>query len=133
MPNASKSPPPAGSGKPAAKPRREALPSFIRFQSTEDLDRKVRAVLDQAERAKDPARHRDAVADLVVALTGRGLDAYFLEPLEAAGAGFVTRQSAALGLAGARQVMGSVIRSIIGRMDGAQLLSVCGAIRGFQA
>jgi hypothetical protein len=63
----------------------------------------------------------------------RGLDAYFLEPLEVAGAGFVTRQSAKLGLPGAQQVMGSVIRNIIGRMDGDQLRSVCGSIRGFMA
>jgi hypothetical protein len=32
-------------------------------------------------------------------------------------------------MAGVQQVMGSVIRKIIGRMDSAQLLSVCGSIR----
>jgi hypothetical protein len=31
---------------------------------------------------------------------------------------------------GAQQVIGTVTRNIIGRMDAAQLLSVCGSIRG---
>jgi hypothetical protein len=38
-------------------------------------------------------------------------------------------QSASLGLAGVQQVMGSVVRQIIGRMDSPQLISVCGTIR----
>ena len=123
-------------GSPPEKParrKREAPPASLRFACTAELERKIATVLGRMEQAKDPVQHRDALADLVVALTGRGLDAYFLEPLEQAQAGFVTRQSAALGLAGARQVMGSVIRGIIGRMDGPELLSVCGSVRGFMA
>ena len=37
----------------------------------------------------------------------------------------IVAQSAALGMTGVQQLMGSVIRNIIGRMDGPQLLS-CG-------
>jgi len=43
--------------------------------------------------------------------------------------GYLVEQSANLGLAGVQQVMGSVIRRIIGRMNSPQLLSVCGSIR----
>ena len=57
------------------------------------------------------------------------MDFYFLEQLKLAKAGFITQQSANLGMAGALQVIGSVIRNIIGRMDEPQLLSVCGSIR----
>ena len=52
-----------------------------------------------------------------------------MKPLKLAKAGFIVQQSANLGLAGAQQVMGSVIRNIIGRMDRPQLLSVRGSIR----
>ena len=40
-------------------------------------------------------------------------------------------QSASLGMTGVQQIMGSVIRNIIGRMDGPQLLSVGNSLRQF--
>ncbi len=115
-------------GKPAT--RSSAQPS-LRFQLSPELYQQTLSVLDTLEQAEDPAEYRDALADLVGTLTNSGLDAYFLEPLKLAKAGFISQQSASLGLAGARQVMGSVIRNIIGRMDGPQLLSVCGSVRTF--
>jgi hypothetical protein len=66
-----------------------------------------------------------------VELTNCGLDHYFLEPLKLAKPGFMVEQSANLGMLGVKQVMASVIRQIFGRMDGPQLLSVCGSIRQF--
>jgi hypothetical protein len=113
-----------GSAKPASQPS-------LRFHFPKELHQRTLAVLDSLEQAEDPVEHREELAVLVGALTNSGLDAYFLEPLKQAKAGFISQQSASLGLAGARQVMGSVIRNIIGRMDGPQLLSVCGSIRTF--
>jgi hypothetical protein len=114
-------------------PAKPAAGPSLRFRVPDALHRKTLAALKAVEGAKDPTDHRDVLAEVVVALMERGLDAYFLEPLEVAEAGFMTRQSAKLGLSGAQQVMGSVIRNIIGRMDGDQLRSVCGSIRGFMA
>jgi len=114
----------------AASPKPKARPS-LRFQLSEELHGRTLAVLKALEQAEDPLQDRDDLADLVVELTHSGLDAYFMEPLKQAKAGFVVQQSANLGMAGARQVMGSVVRNIIGRMDGPQLLSVCGSIRQF--
>jgi len=57
------------------------------------------------------------------------MDYYFAKQLKLAKPGFLVEQSANLGLAGVQQVMGSVIRQIIGRMDRPQVLSVCGSIR----
>jgi hypothetical protein len=54
-----------------------------------------------------------------------------MKPLKLARPGFLVEQSASLGLAGVQQVIGSVVRQIIGRMDGPQLVSVCGSIRQF--
>jgi hypothetical protein len=59
------------------------------------------------------------------------MDNYFMEPLKLSKTGFITEQSASLGMAGAVQVLSSVSRTIIGGMDSPQLLSVCGSIRKF--
>lgn len=120
-------------GKPVKKPaKRSAPPSkpFLRFYHSEALRRKTLAVLDTIEQAEDPTRHRDALADVALELMNSGFDYFFMQPLKLAKAGFIVQQSANLGLAGAQQVIGSVIRNIIGRMDGPQLISVCGSIRG---
>jgi hypothetical protein len=108
----------------------EAAPS-LRFHYDPELHARVLAVLEALEQAADPGEHREALGDVVVELTNAGLGAYFLDPLEAAEAGFLARRSAGLGIAGAQKVMGSVIRSIIGRMDPPQVLSVCASIRAF--
>lgn len=59
------------------------------------------------------------------------MDYFFMDPLRRAKVGFIVEQSASLGLASVQQVMASVIRRVIGRMDGPQLLSVCDSIRKF--
>jgi hypothetical protein len=88
-------------------------------------------VLEAVETSPDPSQHRKALAELVVGLTRSGMDAYFIAPLKLSKAGFITEQSAALGMAGAVQVLSSVIRNIIGGMGEPQLRSVCGSIRRF--
>ncbi|MCB1973856.1 MAG: hypothetical protein KDE65_05055 [Burkholderiaceae bacterium] len=83
------------------------------------------------EGAPDATAHRGALADIAIELMKSGFDGYFLAPLKKAKAGFLIEQSANVGLMGAQQVIGSVTRNIIGRMDAPQLLSVCGSIRAF--
>ena len=90
---------------------------------------KTLTLLSTVELAQDPTAHRDALSNLVVELANSGMDYYFMRQLKLAKPGFVVEQSANLGMAGVQQVMGSVIRQIIGRMDKPQLLSVCGSIR----
>jgi hypothetical protein len=114
--------PPSGQPSPDSKP-------FLRFHHSEALRKKTLAVIVDVEQAEEPATHRDALADLVVALTNSGLDYYFMKQLKLAKPGFLVEQSASLGMLGTQQVMGTVIRQVIGRMDGPQLLSVCGSIR----
>ncbi|MEO8506198.1 MAG: hypothetical protein ABI593_01055 [Betaproteobacteria bacterium] len=102
---------------------------FLRFHHSAALRRKTLTLLTGLEQAEDATAHRDALAKLVIELTSNGMDYYFMKPLKRAKPGFVVEQSANLGLAGVQQVMGSVVRQIIGRMDGPQLVSVCGSIR----
>ena len=102
---------------------------FLRFYYSDGLRKKTLSVLSALEQSQDATAHRDALANVIADLTNSGMDYYFMKPLKLAKAGFIVQQSANLGLAGAQQVMGSVIRNIIGRMDRPQLLSVCGSIR----
>jgi hypothetical protein len=103
----------------------------MRFHHSEDLRARTLALLSSLERAKDPERHRDDLANIVVEMTDAGMDCYFMKPLKQSKAGFIVQQSARVGMAGTLQVLATVIRNIIGRMDGPQLLSVCGSIRHF--
>ncbi len=116
-----------------ARPTREAPSTdpFLRFHHPAPLRKKTLAVLDRLEASTDPTDHREALADIVVELTRSGMDAYFMKPLKRAKAGFITEQSAHLGMAGAMQVLSSVIRRIIGGMGSPQLLSVSGSVRQF--
>lgn len=121
-----------------SKPQKQAvdtvqpLPSdkpFLRFYHPESLRTKTLAVLTALEQAQDPTRHRNALTDIALELTDSGLDYYFLRPLKLANAGFITEQSAHMGMGAVKRVMAPVIRNVIGNMDRQQLLTVCHHIR----
>jgi len=101
----------------------------LRFFYSDELQAKTLQLLDTLEQAEDPKKHRGTLGELVVELTNTGMDYYFIKPLQLAGVGFVVQQSANLSMAAALKIIGSVIRNIIGRMDKAQLIAVCGYIR----
>jgi hypothetical protein len=107
---------------PPAKP-------FLRFYHSESLRAKTLIVLATLEKAKDAKQHRQALADIVVELTDTGLEYYFMRPLKLANAGFITEQSASLGIGAVKRVFGSVIRNIIGGMGNPQIVSVSSSIR----
>ena len=104
---------------------------FLRYFHSEDLRERTLSVLTLLEESPDAIAHRGALADVVVDLMKSGLDCYFMGPLKKAKAGFVVEQSAKMGLMGAQQVIGSVIRNIIGRMEAPQLLSVSCSVSYF--
>jgi hypothetical protein len=97
-----------------------AKPSLRFFHST-SLRTRTNKVLAAMDRDEDPTQHVGALSSLVVDLTEAGLDYYFLRPLEQAKVGFVARQTASLGMAGALRVMSPVIRTILARTNSAQL------------
>jgi len=109
-------------------PSRSPQP-FLRFYHSESLRAKTLDVLSTIEKATDAKPHRDTLANLVVELTDSGMEYFFLRPLKLAKAGFVVEQSARFGMAAATGMIASATRTIIGRMDQAQVLAVCGYIR----
>lgn len=106
----------------------KAEPS-LRFYHSKALRQKTETVLGALEAAPDHPRHADAMAGLVSELIEAGMDYYFLRPLKLAEVGFVTEQSARLGLSGAVKVISSVSTKIILRMDGKQLRVVASYIQ----
>lgn len=117
------------SSTPPAEPSPAGGKYFLRFYHSAALRTKTLATLMAVEQAPDPTRYRDTLSDLAMELTDAGLEYYFLRALDVAKAGFVTRQSASVGIGTVKRVMGPVIKNIIGHMDKDQLLAVCRHIR----
>ena len=120
-PPARKSAPPAD---PSSKP-------FFRFSHSKALRVRTLAVIEAIEQAEDATLHSQALADVSVELMRGAMDYFFMAPLKLAKVNFLVRKSASLGMAGTLQVMGTVSRNILGRMDTPQLVSVCASIRRF--
>lgn len=112
----------------SARPKPPAGP-FLRFHHSDALRAETLEVLAAVEQAPDPRQHREALADLAARLMDSGLDYYFLRALRLAKAGFVVEQSAHVAMAGASRVLATVVRNILVRMSGAQLLAVCSHLR----
>ena len=101
----------------------------LRFYHSGALRTRTSRVLTTLDRAEDPTQHVGPLSALVADLTEAGLDYYFLRPLQQAKVGFVARQTAGLGMAGALRIMSPVIRNILGGMNAAQLRIVVRHIR----
>lgn len=105
----------------------------LRFHHSQKLRKKTIDALNIVENAENASAHSGQLTDLVLELTDTGMEQFFLQSLKDAKVNFVVLQSAALGLAGVQKVMGTVVRTFIGRMDHRQILSVCSSIRQFMA
>jgi hypothetical protein len=131
-PAAAPAKPPVAVKAPASKapvaPKAPAEPS-MRFYHSRALREKTHAVLEALEAAPGHPRHGDALADLVTELIEAGMDYYFMRALKQAKVGFVTEQSARMGMSGAVKLISSVNRKFIVRMDKDQLLVVAQHIR----
>ncbi len=101
----------------------------MRFYHSKALREKTHAVLESVEATPGHPRHGDALADLVTELIEAGMDYYFMRALKQAKVGFVTEQSARMGMSGAVKLISSVNRKFIVRMDKDQLLVVVRHIR----
>jgi hypothetical protein len=112
-------------------PARPSTKPFFRFCHSKALRTKTLAVLEAIEQADDATVHSKALADISVELMRAAMDYFFMGPLKLAKVNFLIQQSASLGMAGTLQVMGTVSRNILGRMDTPQLVSVCASIRRF--
>jgi hypothetical protein len=105
-----------------------AQPS-LRFFHSKALRKRTLEVLDAVEGDDDPTRHAAALTEVVTELTEAGFGYYLLKPLEMADSSFVVRQSASFGVGACLRVMTPIFRTVLGGMDGKQLVVVSGFIR----
>lgn len=121
--------PTRAAAKPAAKTVAKTAEPSLRFYHSRALRTKMNGVLDAVEAAPGHPKHGDAVSQLVTELIEAGMDYYFLRALKLADVGFVTEQSARIGMSGAVSLISSISAKFIGRMDRTQLLVVVNHIR----
>jgi len=117
--------------KPVARAAVSREPS-MRFLYSQALHDRTESVLLALETNPSHPKHGEVIADLTTALIEAGMDYYFLRALKEAKVGFVTEQSARLGLAGAVRLISSVSRKYIVRMNETQLLAVASHIRALR-
>lgn len=122
---------PAATGAVKPKESMEVIESkpHLRFYPAKELHSRLITLLNQIENSSDATLHSAKLSESVRELTTAGLDYYFVKTLKEARVGFVTQQSANLGLIGVQQVMAPVIRNIIGRLEHAQLQAIAQSIR----
>lgn len=101
----------------------------LRFFCSAGLRKRTDAVVARIEKDEDATRHAETLSRVVNDLTGEGLTYYFLRPLEEAKFGFVARQTARLGVAGALRFMSPMVGRILGGADTPQLRGVARHIR----
>jgi hypothetical protein len=104
---------------------------FLRFHHSRQLRTRTDAVLAAIDRDEEPASHAEKLAAVVVELTEAGLNSFFVEPLKAAKVGFLLEQTATYGISSALMVVSPVLRNVISRMDGEQVLVVAAHLRRF--
>ncbi len=105
----------------------------LRFNHSAALRNQTQKVLTAIDRDADPTQHSEALSSLVLALTGAGMEFYFLKPVKDAKFSFVARQTASLGISGAVRVMSPIVRSVLGGANGKQLRTVSKHIRALMA
>ena len=105
----------------------------LRFPLSPSLRTRTLKTLSRIDSDPAPSRHADDLSALAIALTESGMDHYFLKAVADAKLGFVARQTAGLGVAGAVRVMTPIVRSVLGGADAAQLRAVSKHIRGLMA
>jgi hypothetical protein len=101
----------------------------LRFFHSAALRTRSNKILAGIEQDKDPTQHVGALSNLVLDLTEAGFDYFFLKPLQQAKVGFVARQTASFGMAGALRIMSPAIRTILAGTNAAQLRIITRHIR----
>jgi len=104
---------------------------FIRFYHSQRLRAKTLAAIEAVENTEDASAHAPALAEVLVELLNGAMDYFFMRPLKLAKVNFIVLQSASIGMAATQQLVGTLTRSVIARMNTPQLVSLCGSLRRF--
>ena len=102
----------------------ESRADLVAYQISPELMAEAQEAL--AAVREDPAEEAnvETLLEVVLELTDRGMDFYYLEPLRRARVGTVTASAARLGIAAAGRSIPPIIRRVISSLDEEQLLSI---------
>ena len=98
--------------------------NLVAFQVSPELMQRAQEALATVRR--DPADEDgvERLVEVVLELTDRGMDFYYLEPLRRARAGTMTTSAARLGIAAAGRGIPPIIRRVISSLDEEQVLAI---------
>ncbi len=102
----------------------EGAPGWVAFEISSDLRQRAEAVVENIRSDTDKRRHAPALAEVVVAMTDRGLYYYFLHPLEEAKVGVVTRKAVDLALGTAGRTLPMVVKKTVNSLNDEQISSI---------
>ena len=100
------------------------------FELAPELLAKTEAIIGKLRSADDQRAYSKELIEVILELTETGLGAYYLRPLEIAKVGFASRSAAKVGIAAASKGIPVIVRRVIGKMSGEQLLTVAEFVDG---
>ena len=102
--------------------RRDA--GLVAFRISPDVLARAEAALEAVREDPGEEAGRAALLGVVLELTERGMDFYYLEPLRRARAGTVVTSAARLGIAAAGRGIPPIVRRVVSSLDDEQLLAI---------
>lgn len=94
------------------------------FQISPELMRRARQAVAAVRADPGHEPHVEELVEVVVELTDRGLDFYYMEPLRRARAGAMTASAARVGLAAAGRGIPAIIRRVVSSLDEDQIREI---------
>ena len=98
--------------------------NLVTFEISAELMAEARSAVAAVRRDPSHKPNVEALVEIVLELTDRGLDFYFLEPLRRARAGAMSTSTAKLGIAAAGRGIPPIIRRVISSLDEDQILAI---------
>ena len=96
----------------------------VAFRISPELMERARAAVAAARRDPTEEDHIEELIEVILELTDRGLDFYYLEPLRRARAGTMALSATRLGLAAASRGIPPTVRRVITGFDEEQVLVI---------
>lgn len=100
----------------------------VAFRITPELAERAQAALRAVREDPSDEYHVEGLVEVILELTERGMDFYYLEPLRRARAGTITTSAARLGIAAAGRGIPTIVRRVVSSLDEEQLLSIAGFV-----
>lgn len=106
----------------------EDSPNLVAFRISSEFMERAQAALRGVREDPSDGDSVEALVEVILELTDRGMDFYYLEPLRRARAGAITTSAARLGIAAAGRGIPAVIRRVVSSLDEEQVLSIAGFV-----